>query len=749
MNFILYTSNFVGVEANCRYQEKRKISSAEELKAAVAFDHVCVAFKDCYRKRDNFLSADVLVMDCDNTRSENPAEWITMEKLLAMLPKVSVAIVPSRNHMKSKDGKCARPRFHAYFGIPDITDEQHYTELKRAIHHAYPFFDEAALDAARFIYGCPVEKVFWQDGETTIDRVLRFRGNESRSIPAGRRNSTMSRFAGRVIKRYGANEKSYQIFLDEAEKCDPPLPDAELNTIWSSAVRFGEKIAKQEGYVSPDEYNNDFGTGQSLKPSDFSDIGQAKVLVREYGNELKFTPATDYLRYDGIRWVESKHRAIGAMEEFLDLQLADAKDSLAAAVKALQECGIDAEDIRSGGKALEKKIGERQMESYLAYLSAVSYEKFVMKRRDMKYVVSALQAAKPMLEISYDDLDSDPFVLNCPDGTYDLNFGAAECKEHEALDFITKVTSVSPGEEGKVLWLDAIYQTFLGDEELIEYVQQITGLAAIGQVELEAMIISYGEGSNGKSTFWNTIAGVLGSYSGTISADALTANCKRNVKPELAEAKGKRLLIAAELEEGMRLSTSVVKQLCSTDRISAEKKYKDPSDFTPSHTLVLYTNHLPRVGAMDTGIWRRLIVIPFMATINKKQDIKNYSQYLLDHAAPYVLKWVMEGAEKAIRSQFRFPQPACVKEAIGKYRSDNDWMTHFLEECCENDPAGYEASGRLYEEYRSFCLRTGDFIRNATEFTRTLEQRGYERVKKRNGRFIIGIRLKASEFLNG
>jgi hypothetical protein len=96
--------------------------------AAAAFDHVCVAFKDCYRKRENFLSADVLVMDCDNTHSENPAEWMTMEKLLAMLPKVSVAVVPSRNHMKPKDGKCARPRFHVYFGIPGYTDEQHYTE---------------------------------------------------------------------------------------------------------------------------------------------------------------------------------------------------------------------------------------------------------------------------------------------------------------------------------------------------------------------------------------------------------------------------------------------------------------------------------------------------------------------------------------------------------------------------------------------------------------------------------------------
>jgi len=57
--------------------------------------------------------------------------------------------------------------------------------------------------------------------------------------------------------------------------------------------------------------------------------------------------------------------------------------------------------------------------------------------------------------------------------------------------------------------------------------------------------------------------------------------------------------------------TSIVKQLCSTDEVTAEKKYKDPFKYVPTHTLVLYTNHLPRVGANDDGIWRRLIVIPF------------------------------------------------------------------------------------------------------------------------------------------
>ncbi len=108
-------------------------------------------------------------------------------------------------------------------------------------------------------------------------------------------------------------------------------------------------------------------------------------------------------------------------------------------------------------------------------------------------------------------------------------------------------------------------------------------MSLVGKVFSETLIIAYGDGRNGKSTFWNVLARVLGSYSGKISADALTVGCRRNVKPEMAEAKGKRLLIASELEEGMRLNTSIVKQLCSTDPIEAEKKYKDPFHFEPSH----------------------------------------------------------------------------------------------------------------------------------------------------------------------
>lgn len=739
MKMTFYTANCRGNAKNSLYPNRRVIDNEDDCMEVVAFDHVCAEFKNCRRSGDHFLSCDVDVMDCDNSHSDNPADWIHPEDLERKIGKdVAFVVVPSRNNMKPKEGKSARPRFHVYFPHDPVTDGEACASLKKAIQQKFPFFDVKALDSARFIFGHPADSILWHEGEITIDCIVKMQGG--REIPQGQRNATMSHFAGRVVKRYGATEKAHEIFMEEAAKCNPPLEDAELSMIWQSACRFAEKVQGQEGYVAPDAYNDEFGR-ESLKPGDYSDIGQAKVLTREYGVELRYTAATDYLRFCGQYWVESKQQAVGAAEEFLDLQLADAKDEIDRTRQALMDTGISEDAITSGGKSLEKKISGGQMDAYLAYLSAQAYKAFVMKRRDMKYVVSALQAAKPMLEISVSDLDKDGFLLNTPDGTYYLPDGLEGKRDHSPEDYITKITAAAPGDKGKSLWLDALDTIFCGDAELIDYVQQIVGMAAVGRVYMEALVIAYGEGSNGKSTFWNTIARVLGTYSGNMSADALTVGCKRNVKPELAEAKGKRLLIASELEEGVRLNTSIIKQLCSTDEIFAEKKYKDPFSFTPSHTLVLYTNHLPKVGAMDSGIWRRLIVIPFNAKITGGGDQKNYADYLVDHAAPYIMSWIIAGAEKAAGNRFRIPLPQCVEDAIAKYRRDNDWLSHFLEACCEVGEGLEEKSGEFYSAYRSYCARAGDFVRSTTEFYNAVEQRGFKREKRRSGRFVIGLCL--------
>ena len=114
----------------------------------------------------------------------------------------------------------------------------------------------------------------------------------------------------------------------------------------------------------------------------------------------------------------------------------------------------------------------------------------------------------------------------------------------------------------------------------------------------------------------------------------------------------------------MHLNTAIIKQLCSTDEIYAEKKYKSPFSFVPSHTLVLYTNHLPKVGANDPGTWRRLFLIPFNAVIEGKNDIKNYSDYLYRNAGGAILTWMIEGARKIIKEGFELTPPLCVRNAI-------------------------------------------------------------------------------------
>ena len=746
----IYHADVIGQETNCFYRHRIELVDENSAREAFQKDYVCAEYRNGYRSKENFLGSDCVAVDFDNDHSDDPKDWIKPEQIRSAVPEVPMVVHYSRNHMRIKKGKAARPKFHVMLAINPVKDYKTYTEMKKKLAELLPFADPNALDAARFFYGTEDPLVEIYPGTKMLDDLLEEKDFDAgmgkgtygeQAIPEGRRNATRIRKAGKLVKRFGYTDEAKEKFLREAAKCDPPLENAELEKIWHSAAKTVKWVEKQPGYIPPEQFN---AIGE-LKPDDYSDVGQAKAIATDCGAELAYTPGTDFIRFTGKRWEESKPKALGLVIEFLDRQLEDASRCVEAAVKRLKELGVSEEAINAGGKTLQKEIPNNAREAFFAFMGAVAYKQFVMKRRDMKYITAAMQAARPMVEVNQNDLDSHENLLNCPDGTYDLAQGIAGRRDHDPTDFITKITMYSPGDEGKQLWLDSLNLFFQGDQELIEYVQRIVGLAAIGEVYQEAIYIAYGDGSNGKSTFWNTIASVMGDYTGLISADVLTVGCKRNVKPELAEVKGMRLLIASELEEGQRLSTSIVKQLCSTDLIEGEKKYKDPFKFRPTHSLVLYTNHLPRVGAMDNGIWRRLIVIPFNAKISGNGDVKNFSKKLATEAGPYITKWIIEGAQKIINDDYKLHNPKCVQEAIASYKADNDWMAHFLEACCEQGDSFQEKSGELYASYRAFSLRTNDFCRSTTEFYTELEQRGFTRRKLRSGMFVQGLKLSQTE----
>lgn len=749
--FNLYKSKTLGDKRNCYYKTEIKVSDASSFELALDKDYVCAKYKDGYRSKDNFLESNCLPVDCDNDFTDDSSKWLTPDSIKERFPGVTFAIHYSRHHMidktyyennSTKVSKIvtARPRFHIFFEINTITSPEAYASLKKYVYSICPYFDDNALDSARFFFGTINPKIEYFQGTCNLTEFLDDEefDKDIGKIKEGSRNATMSKYAGKVLVRLGDTDEAYANFLKKADNCEPPLDEEELKTIWNSAKRFYKKVLANPNYVAPEEYKG----VSSYWPEDYSDIGQARALISNRGNELVYTDATDYLIFNGQYWEESKQKAVAVMEDFLDKQLEDAEKNVSEALQRIKDLGVSEKDITSGGKKFEESLAGDQLKVYKQYLSAKAYRAFVMKRRDMKYITSALQAAKPMVLHSITDLDKNEYLLNVPGFTLDLRKGLNDVYPPKAEDLITKQTSVAPGEQGRDIWLNTLKLIFCKNQELIDYVQEIVGLAAIGKVLMEALIIAHGDGRNGKSTFWNTISKVLGTYSGSISSDALTVGCKRNVKPEMAELKGKRLVIAAELEEGMRLNTSVVKQISSTDEISAEKKYKDPFKFAPSHMVVLYTNHLPRVGAIDQGTWRRLIVIPFNAVIEGKSDIKNYADYLYKQAGPAVMSWIIEGARKASLKAGKIEPPEIVKKAVGKYKELNDWIHIFLDDCCDIDKSFIQKSGDLYSNYRSYCLRNGEYARSTTDFYSALEQLGYERKKSKTGNLILGLKVK-------
>ena len=749
--FTLYRSGFLGAPSNCSYPHRIEVTDEASFKAAVHRDYVCAEYQNHYRNGENFLGADCLPVDCDNDHSEDPVEWVTPEDVKHAFPGISFAVHYSRFHMREKNGRAPRPKFHVLFPIDYMTDAAAYSEMKKLVNTIFPYFDTKALDAARFFFGTSAPEVELHPGEMNLSEYLSAEDFDAdmpsgshggnHVILEGSRNATMSRFASRVIKKYGDNETAFQCFLEEAGKCTPPLEHHELMTIWHSAQKFYARVQQQDGYVPPEVYNDD----TSYKPEDFSDVGQAEILAQRFAGELRYSPATHYLRYSGHYWQETEPGAQAVAHELTRRQLAEASKDLMEALRVLKDNGAqDLLDNTTKAKA-EALMNDEQLEAFKAYLAAKAYQSFVIQRRASKNVTATLKEARPMLEISPQDLDSNCFLLCTPDATYDLRLGMAGAREHSPEDFITKITTVSPSEKGKQIWMDSLSRIFCGDQELIDYVQMICGLAAIGKVFVEALIIAYGSGRNGKSTFWNAISRVLGLYSGNISADTLTFGCRRNVKPEMAETKGKRLLIAAEMQEGARLNDSTVKQLCSTDDIFAEKKYKDPFSFVPCHTLVLYTNHLPKVSASDDGTWRRLIVIPFNAKIEGQSDIKNYGEYLYFNAGESILAWIIEGAKKAIDLEYKIPVPACVQKAIDEYRSQNDWFGHFLDEKCDVGDGYRESSSALYQAYRNFCIDTNEYLRNTADFYLALESAGFDRLVVKRRRYFKGLRLKEDD----
>lgn len=762
----LYVSNVRGKKFNTSYPFEARIEGVDDLTRAAQFDHVCAQYRDAKSKQGgiikahrgikDFLQADCAAMDCDNAQPDPlkpdipPEEWKNPEDVQAAFPGVAFYAVPSRNHMKEKDGLPARPKYHYYFPLKQpVKNADRWAALKKAMREHFPAFDDNAIDAARFLYGVESPQPVFYPGDLCVDEFMQGIADERRTqaqaaqeqaeqkraqtfsgvIPVGQRNSTLSRFAAAVLKKYGADDgKALEAFTERAAQCEQPLDEKELETIWRSACgNYERNTSKAPDYVPPHEYAVR-AFADSLEPSDWTDLGQAAIFAAEYGDRAKYTPATKWIVFNGKVWQESELKARVLAQELTDRQLEEARARIKRARKAY-DAAVESGDVDKADEAKKR----------LDYEEA--FRQYVLGRRKSNKIAAMLTEAAAMLEIDVAQLDHDPYSLNTPAGTVDLKTGTM--RPHDPADYCTKITGCSPSTDGTDIFADFMKQLTCNDAAFERYLQDVAGLGAVGLVTREQLGIATGQGGNGKSTFFNAERYAMGDYAGGLSSEVLTTNNRNNKKPEIAELRGKRLIIAAELEEGQRLDTAMVKKLCSTDPIKGEKKFKDPFDFIPSHTVILFTNHLPRVGTLDNGSWDRLIVMPFKARFRgQKGEVLNYGQYLFEHAGGAILQWMIDGAKRVIANGFFIESPECVKEATQEYREDNDWLEAFIRECCDVDPRRVQPSGALYQRYKKYCDDTGEYRHRADDFKKALQNAGFETRKTNTGAIVRGLSVK-------
>ncbi|MED5812932.1 phage/plasmid primase, P4 family [Mycolicibacterium sp. 050232] len=336
------------------------------------------------------------------------------------------------------------------------------------------------------------------------------------------------------------------------------------------------------------------------------------------------------------------------------------------------------------------------------------------------------------------DLDPDPYLLNVANGTLDLR--TMELAAHNPADRITKVTraayttDTSPGDWHRFL------TTVLPNEPVRTYLQRVTGLSLCGKVIEHILAILTGTGANGKGTFYNAVLHALGDYGEAAEPDLFMHREGAHPAGQMA-LRGKRIVIVSESDDHRRLAEATMKRLTGGDPITARYMRQNFVTFTPSHTALLVTNHLPKVSGDDPAVWRRLRVIPFDVEIPPHQQDGHLDEKL-QADADAILTWTLNGWTDY--QHHGLAEPPTVIAATDEYKTDNDTIARFIaEECTTTSPTLKATTTQLFEAWQHWRTKDGAEEMTRKAFGQALDRHGYPVTDKtRDGRWRAGIGRK-------
>jgi len=345
-------------------------------------------------------------------------------------------------------------------------------------------------------------------------------------------------------------------------------------------------------------------------------------------------------------------------------------------------------------------------------------------------------------------LNQPRMLLNVKNGTVDLKTGTL--REHKAEDFITQITPYNYNPQAKCpKWLSFLSDVMHGSQENIDYLQRAVGFSITGEISSQAFFILWGDGENGKSTFMNTIKGILGSeYSHQANRDTLIQKkFKSSATNDMADLRDVRLLYAHETESGERLNESFLKQVSGGENLRCRHLYSEDEEFEPTVKIWISSNYKPGIKGIDRGIWRRVIFIPWKYVVDPKKRIDDYHKVLLSEEGEGILAWAIEGAKVWANEKGLGKKPQEIEEATKEYESEMNPLDRFFEECLKKEKNSKIKSAELYLMWTYWARENQEYDMSSRIFNQKIATMGVKKDRKRDTNYYLDIDLSAEGML--
>ncbi len=441
-----------------------------------------------------------------------------------------------------------------------------------------------------------------------------------------------------------------------------------------------------------------------------SDLGNAEKFVDMHGNRVRWCPALkSWLFYDGRRWARDERGEVVKLAHL-------------TARSRLQDAASEEDPAK------QKEIA-----------------KFAISSQNEGRINGMLSQAKPYLAVCMDELDRDPWVINCLNGRLDLR--SRHLHPHEATDLITKLAPVEYDPEADCPRFKKYLKETLLDEAPISFVKRYAGYTLTGITQERLFAILYGFGKNGKTTLVELLQDVMGDYATNTDTETILAKKYQGVGNDVAALKGARFVSAAEVEKGRRLAESKVKQLTGSDTVTARFLFGEHFSFRPEFKLWLSTNNKPVIQGTDDAIWDRIRLIPFTQRFEGVKADPKLPEKLREEL-PGVFAWLVEGCLEW--QEHGLDEPDSVRAATGQYRAEMDTLAAFFEDRCVIREGVMVPASLLYKQYQLWCDAAGENAETQKLFGMRLSERGFVSAKITRGthkdrKGWLGIGLKADD----